>query len=181
MVMQLQAVQRAIGRPEDNIARQTEAQRRLLELAAAGADLPALTEAVAELTRIQVSALPEGQRPTTEQLEPAIEAQAAQLTAPWWRFFLSYDPRTALRRIDVPLLALNGSLDTQVPADENLAAIRAALAEGGNSDATIEELEGLNHLFQTAETGSPTEYASIEETFAPRALQMISGWINARW
>jgi len=180
MVMQLEATQRSIGRPEDNIARQTVAQRRLLELAASGAGLPEITEGVAELTRIQISAMPEDQRPATEQLEPGIEAQAAQLTLPWFRFFLTFDPRTALQRVNAPTLALNGALDTQVPAAENLEAIRAALEAGGNSDVTVQELEGLNHLFQTAETGSPGEYADIEETFSPRALQIMTEWILDR-
>lgn len=184
MVMQLEAVQRAIGRPEENIARQLVAQRRLLELAGAAADLPALTEAVAELARIQVAAMPEGQGRSTEDLtadlEPAIEAQAAQLMAPWWRFFINFDPRTALRRVRCPVLALNGSLDTQVPAAANLSAIGEALQEAGNPDVTIEELEGLNHLFQTARTGSVTEYADIEETFSPRALELITAWILER-
>ncbi len=180
MVMQLEATQRAIGRPEENIARQVVVQRRVLEAAAAGADLPEITEGVAELTRVQVSAMPQDQRPSSEQLEPGIEAQAAQLTLPWFRFFLNFDPRPTLRRVSVPTLALNGSLDTQVPAAANLAAIRQALEVGGNTDVTVRELAGLNHMFQTAETGSPTEYATIEETFSPRALEVITEWIRAR-
>ena len=124
--------------------------------------------------------MPEGQRPSAEELEPAIEAQARQLIAPWWRFFLTYDPRTALRRVMCPVLAINGSLDTQVPPGPNLGAIREALAEAGNGDVTVEELDGLNHLFQTATTGSPTEYAQIEETFAPAALDLITRWVLQR-
>jgi hypothetical protein len=58
--------------------------------------------------------------------------------------------------------------------------IREALAEAGNDDITVEELGGLNHLFQTATTGSPTEYGSIEETFAPAALDLITSWIHQR-
>jgi len=42
------------------------------------------------------------------------------------------------------------------------------------------ELDGLNHLFQTATTGAPSEYAQIEETMSPRALDLITGWIRAR-
>ena len=180
MVMQLAAVQRSIGRPQDNVEHQIEVQRRLLELAGEGADLPALTDVVAELTRIQISNVPEGQRPSTEELEPAIEAEARQLTAPWWRFFLTYDPRTALRQVRCPVLAINGSLDTQVPPGPNLGAIRNALAEAGNDDVTVEELDGLNHLFQTAATGSPAEYAQIEETFAPAVLDLITSWVRQK-
>jgi fermentation-respiration switch protein FrsA (DUF1100 family) len=72
-----------------------------------------------------------------------------------------------------------GEKDFQVPPRENLAAIRAALAAGGNRDATVEELPGLNHLFQTAESGSIAEYARIEETIAPAALDTMTRWITA--
>ena len=180
MVMQLAAVQRSIGRPEANVEQQMEAQRSLLELASEGAGLPALTDAVGALTRIQIANVPEAQRPSTAELEPAIEAQARQLRAPWWRFFLTFDPGTALRRVECPVLAMNGSLDTQVPAGPNLAAIGEALTAAGNNDVTLEDLEGLNHLFQTATTGSPAEYATIEETFAPAALDLITNWVLAR-
>lgn len=98
---------------------------------------------------------------------------------PWFRSFARYDPVPALARIRVPVLALNGSLDEQVVARENLAGIRAALS--GNPDATVRELAGLNHLFQTARTGSPGEYVDIEETFAPAALDLISDWIRSRF
>jgi len=38
-------------------------------------------------------------------------------------------------------------------------------------------MAGLNHLFQTAETGSPGEYGKIEETMSPDALEVIGDWI----
>jgi hypothetical protein len=180
MVMQLAAVQRSIGRPEANIERQIEVQRRLLALAAAGADREALREAVAELTAIQVAAMPAAQRPDPEELAPAIEAQAEQLMTPWWRFFLGHDPRQSLREVACPVLALNGSLDTQVPSEPNLQAIEAALRAGGNDELIVEELAGLNHLFQSARSGGPAEYAQIEETIAPAALERITAWILAR-
>jgi fermentation-respiration switch protein FrsA (DUF1100 family) len=79
-----------------------------------------------------------------------------------------------------PVLAINGSLDLQVNAKQNLPVIEKALKDGGNKDVTATELPGLNHLFQTAKTGSPTEYATIEETMSPLALKTISDWIVAR-
>ena len=81
--------------------------------------------------------------------------------------------------IGVPVLALDGSLDLQVPPKQDLAAIDAALNEGGNRDYRVVELPGLNHLFQSAKTGNPSEYASISETFSPTALEIIAEWINA--
>jgi hypothetical protein len=68
-----------------------------------------------------------------------------------------------------------GSKDVQVPPDQNLPALRAALA--GNPDATVVELPNLNHLFQTATTGSPNEYGQIAEHVSPVALDRLSDWI----
>ena len=103
----------------------------------------------------------------------------AQVGTRWFHYFLSYDPAPNLSRIRVPVLAINGSLDRQVPPVENLAEIAAATS--ANADVTTLELEGLNHLFQTAQTGAVGEYADIEETFAPSALAIVSDWIAERF
>ena len=90
------------------------------------------------------------------------------------------DPRENLVKVTCPVLAMNGEKDLQVPPKENLSRIERALKEGGNRDVTIVELPGLNHLFQTCTTGAPSEYATIEETFAPRALETMTTWIRKR-
>jgi len=112
--------------------------------------------------------------------EQEIDLQIETLTSPWFRSFLTLDPEDYISRVKCPLLAINGSLDLQVPARENLQAIEKALIFGGNADYTVEELPGLNHLFQTATTGSPTEYARIEETIAPAALEKIIEWMTVK-
>lgn len=109
----------------------------------------------------------------------AVEAQLAQVVSPWFRYFLIYDPRPTLAAVKVPVLALAGSLDLQVPAEENIAALRETLEKAGHQDHTLLILPGLNHLFQEAETGAPGEYARIEQTFAPVALETITDWILA--
>jgi dienelactone hydrolase len=103
------------------------------------------------------------------------EAQAAQLDSPWFRNFLAYDPAPTLERLRIPVLALIGSKDVQVPPDQNLPPLRAALAH--DRRATVEEMAGLNHLFQPAITGAPAEYAQIGTTIAPAALDTITTWI----
>ncbi len=95
----------------------------------------------------------------------AIEETVAAFTDPWLRYFLAYKPQPALEALAIPVLALIGNLDQQVSAELNIPALEAALA--GNSDATVTELDGLNHLFQTATTGAVSEYGRIEETFDP--------------
>lgn len=106
-----------------------------------------------------------------------LKPQAKMMTSPWFRFFLDYDPIPALKKTKCPVLALNGDKDLQIASKENLAQIEKALREGGNKDFETHEFPGLNHLFQHAPTGSPTEYGGIEETFAPEALASVSDWI----
>jgi len=103
------------------------------------------------------------------------KANLDQLTSPWMRHMLGYDPVPALRKVKVPVLALNGSLDLQVPPKEDLAGIKDALRD--DKDVTVIELPKLNHLFQSANTGAPFEYGRIEETIAPVALDTIGDWV----
>ncbi|PSQ97894.1 MAG: hypothetical protein BRD55_00365 [Bacteroidetes bacterium SW_9_63_38] len=110
--------------------------------------------------------------------EQAINSEVERLMDPWLRFFVTHDPRPTLRTVDVPVLALAGSKDQQVAPDTNQAAIAEALNADDNSDVTVRTLKGLNHLFQTAETGAPDEYGQIEETFAPKAIEIIATWIE---
>jgi len=98
------------------------------------------------------------------------------LTSAWMRYFLGYDPVPTLRRVSVPVLALNGSLDLQVPPKEDLEIIKDALRN--DADVTLMELPKLNHLFQSASTGTPAEYGTIEETFNAAALTILGDWVS---
>lgn len=109
--------------------------------------------------------------------EMQIGAQVKVITSPWYRYFLTYDPATALRKLTCPVLVLSGEKDLQVPPAQNLPAIRKALGEAGNKHAEVVEFIGLNHLFQTATTGSPAEYGEIEETISPLVLDKIATWV----
>ena len=109
--------------------------------------------------------------------ERFIQTQVMTLTSPWMRFFIKYDPATALTSVKCPVLAINGEKDLQVPAKTNLDAIKMNLEKGKNKDVTIKSFPNLNHLFQECTTGSPDEYAKIEQTFAPVALNEITNWL----
>ncbi len=96
----------------------------------------------------------------------------------WMRTFLRFNPADYLVQVTCPVLALNGTLDLQVPYEENLASIKNALTAGGNEHYKVMPMEGLNHLFQHAKKGLPKEYGKITETFAPEALTIIGDWIS---
>ncbi|UCD52693.1 MAG: alpha/beta fold hydrolase, partial [Phycisphaerales bacterium] len=122
-----------------------------------------------------VAQLSEDQRRKV-QLESLDTFDFGWMLSPGFRSILRYDAKEPLMKIKSRVLALNGAKDAQMPA-ENLTAIGAALAAGGNHDYVSKELPGLNHLFQTATTGSPAEYTQIEETMSPTALNIVSDWI----
>lgn len=105
------------------------------------------------------------------------DAQIKQVLNPWWRYILAMDNKTILMKVKCPVLAIYGELDQQVIPDKNIPVIEEALKEGGNKNITVKKLPGLNHLFQTAQTGLEYEYTRIEETISPRALHLISDWI----
>jgi len=106
------------------------------------------------------------------------EGSLQALTSPWYRYFIAHDPGPALRALKVPVLALLGGKDVQVTASQNAPALREALR--GNPHARVVELPNLNHLFQTAITGSVDEYGKIEETISPGALKIIGDWMLDR-
>ena len=109
-----------------------------------------------------------------------VKLQVAQVTNPWMHYFIKYDPSPALEKVKCPVLALGGEKDLQVSSKENLEAIKNALTKGGNNKVTIKELPNLNHLFQESNTGIPNEYATIEQTFSPIALNEILKWIKVQ-
>jgi len=113
------------------------------------------------------------------QLRWEREAERNQLRSPWLRTALALDPVPYLEKVRVPVLAVSGERDIQI-SKENLALIERALSRGKNRDATIKLVSGVNHLFQHCVTGLPGEYATIEETFAPEALQLVTDWTAAR-
>ena len=111
-------------------------------------------------------------------LDPVVEGRINIMNSPWFRYSLKYDPAVALRKVKCPVLAIYGEKDLQVSPKQNLPIIRRALEESGNKNFEVDELPGLNHLFQTAETGAPREYEEIEETMSPLALEKIANWIS---
>ena len=128
---------------------------------------------IAKSKEIPKYIIPEG-----KSINEVIDVQLSQLMSPWMLNFIRYNPALALEKVTCSVLALNGDKDLQVDSKVNLLAIENALKKGGNKLFTTKELPGLNHLFQECKTGSPSEYAEIEQTISPLALDTIANWIK---
>jgi fermentation-respiration switch protein FrsA (DUF1100 family) len=183
LYLQAAAILKVGGADAELLAKQKAIQERIFALIRREKDnavaekkiRDALDEYLSKLTR-------EEKKQGLESLTgpSGVDAQVRMAVSPWFRHFLDYDPRPALRQVTCPVLALNGTKDVQVPAEVNLKAIAAALKEAGNKDVTTMQLPDLNHLFQTCKTGAVAEYGAIEETLAPAALETIADWISKR-
>jgi hypothetical protein len=165
MLRQAAAIMKASGASDEAIAANTSLQKQVFAILREETSMARVAE--------RVGAIPAGSK-------EASAALVKQTASPWMRFFVIHDPAPVLARVRCPVLAITGELDLQVVPAQNLPAIGAALTQGGNQDHTVLELPGLNHLLQPAKTGLPAEYAQIEVTMAPAALDTVTAWLQQR-
>lgn len=181
LALQGKLIGKAAGQSDAEVERSAAVRQKMIDMAMASENIPALRN---DLTHYLIR---ETENRNSQNLVPEgidthqyIKSQTDFMATPWMVYFLRHDPAKVLKKVTCPVLAINGSKDLQVPSKENLSAIGKALKEGGNTKVTLKELSGLNHLFQESETGSPIEYSTIEQTFSPIALEVISDWISDR-
>ena len=113
-------------------------------------------------------------------LAPATaQARASQLTSPWYRALLAFDPQAQLAKVNCPALLLHGTADVQVPAAINLPALEKGFK--GNKLATTQQLDGVTHDFEPA----AGEHALLAgnapaATTAEEALEAVGTWVAKR-
>jgi len=170
-------ISRVMGVSEEDIAKNRQFNEKIFSLIKEEKDEKIIEEKLRQMFMGDWAELNEEEKSKIGDPEEYLKVQLQSLLSPWLKFFLTYDPKPTLSKVKCPVLAINGEKDLQVPPKENLSAIEEALIAGGNKNFTVKELAGLNHLFQTAQTGLPTEYAKIEETISPVALKIVGDWI----
>jgi hypothetical protein len=167
MYLQAELIAKAAGAPDAAIAQNRTVQEMIFKAARSDQDETAALEAF----RV------DWQKAHGSAPNEVLESQLKSVLAPEIRSFAFYDPAESLRKVKVPVLAMNGSRDLQVPPEQNLPAIKAALTAAGNKDFETVELPGLNHLFQTCQKCTVGEYGTLEETFSPKALAVMGDWL----
>jgi hypothetical protein len=178
-LMQSQEISRSKGASEEAIQKKTKMNERLFQVFK---NQENAQMAEKEMKRIIVDSLAQMSDSEKKELNVSEQSLIQDMKGyladyPWARFILDYNPAHDLQNVHCSVLALIGDKDTQVPADVNLSAIESALRKAGNKNYEIKKLPGLNHLFQTAQTGHPREYGKSEETISPGVLQMLGDWI----
>lgn len=158
LIMQNRQAMSAIGLPKETVDSYCNSISKALDEIASGK----------KASEININDVPVVLKPiTTKALQ--------QADTPYIRHFLTIDVGKQLPKIKCPVLALNGTKDTQVDCDANTTRIEKGLA---NCKHSIKKIDGVNHLFQHCNTGIVTEYQQIEETIAPEVLQEVAKWIK---
>ena len=178
---QLVEILKADGATQEQIEQAQAQQELVLRAVATGKGWDEVEAAVRETVRQRIEALSEASRNAIGDIDRyfdiIIQEQMKSAKSPWLRFFVEYDPVPALAGLTVPVLALYGELDTQVPVELNATAFSEIVTGAGNLDYTVATLAQANHLFQEALTGSISEYAELKPEFIPGFLESISEWI----
>jgi hypothetical protein len=168
---------KTIARMPGGSERAAALNRKLQEAIFAALKRGAAEKELREALKTFAATMSDEDRAAAPMLIAAGEKQIPGMLTPIFRSLLTFDPAPALAKVKCPVLAMFGERDSQVPPPLNLPPLAGALESSGNRDYSIVKLPALNHLFQTSKTGLVTEYAAIEETFAPAALDVISSWI----
>lgn len=166
VVDQIEPVGRAEGSPIEAIEASRKMMRKVVALLRDGKDLSSIE---ADLTATCAPACKAG--------DATITAMRRQLETPWFRAFVALDPAPFLSKVTVPVLAISGGLDVQVPGDKNLPLLRKISAHKKGT-FVIEEIEGMNHLLQQAKTGAVSEYAKLAKTLEPKVPARILAWMG---
>jgi len=181
---QVGAIALASGATEEETKAAVALEERVIAAVLTGEGMNQVKSELVEQYRDAAEEMTEEQRKALGDVDAwanrVVQAQLDQMAIPWMTFFLTHDPAATLEKVDVPVLALFGGKDAQVPAEMNETAMKAALAKGGNTDVTTKVFPEANHLFQAAGTGSPNEYTELEPEFLPGFLDTISEWILAQ-
>ncbi|MBE0424362.1 MAG: alpha/beta fold hydrolase [Lutibacter sp.] len=180
LLLQQELIGKAAGMPNEVLQKAHKVNKGAFELVKKSTNTPQLKTDLTTYLKQALAADPNAAKIAGMSEDDYIKLQVNQIASPWMQYFIKYDPAIALEKVNCPVLALNGEKDLQVPPKENLEAIKNALAKGGNKNVTTKVLPNLNHLFQESETGSPSEYALIEQTFSPLALTEILNWLQIR-
>lgn len=172
--IQTEAMGQARGASDAEIQKILTLQRQVSTAARLGRVTEDLTREIREQVTKQLEKLPENQRPPVDAF---VQAELDRILSPNFRYLLDYNPHEVLKAVKCSTLAVFGGMDTAVPAEVNLAAMKEAYQDGGNTDLTIKVIPKANHVFMEADTGTPEEIPQLRKEFVPGFLDMVAEWV----
>ncbi len=176
LLLQDRLISQSLGESESNIALAERINAQSYAIANDSVSMDIIKENLRVHIKNTYKDNPSLGKPETMSEDEFIDREIKFYTDNWTQFYIRYDPKRTLEKLDIPLLALFGSKDLQVPPMENAQLLERLAKDKRNIQINI--ISNLNHLFQECDTGSPREYKRIEQTVSPIALDIIANWIN---
>lgn len=178
LLMQQELIGKVSGVEQSEIDKMITLNKQAFDIVNETTNQDTLEVRLKQFIKTSLNEIPTEDMPEGMSEDDFIHTLVDQITSPWMQYFIRLDPSIALQKVDVPVLAINGANDIQVPSKINLDAIEKAIRKGGNSEITVIEMPGLNHLFQESATGDINEYAKIEQTISTEVLEQITIWLK---
>ena len=102
-------------------------------------------------------------------------SRATDLTSPWCRHYLGFDPQPGLAEVKCPALLLHGTDDHEA-SPANLVALEKGLKT--NKQVTTRLLPGVNHWFQTPVAELlPNADGTVDTLISPLLLDTLRDWL----
>ena len=95
--------------------------------------------------------------------EPIPPNYRRQADTTWFRSFLVFDPVKPLKKLEQPVLILQGDRYRQVPIRHAQILMSAATARKKDPGSKVVIAEGVNHLLAQAVTGEVDEYPALQD------------------
>lgn len=165
------------GMTDEQVRVMADLQERLAT-AAMGDDDAALRSAAEEIVRYGLPLRAPGMQVNDQIVAQAIAATVGPFKETWMAHFLRHDPGADLATAKVPVLAVFGGRDLQVHPALNAGPASEALSRAGVAGSRVVVLPLVNHLFQVATTGVPTEYGTLTGEMGPELSSMVADWLD---
>jgi pimeloyl-ACP methyl ester carboxylesterase len=172
--IQAQAMAAVQGTDESELRKMQLLQERIYKAARSGEIDETLKSEIRKQVVERLERFPENQRPP---VDPFVQSQIENILSPAFCYLLDFDPRRVLGKIECPVLAIYGGLDTTVPAKPNQKALESIFRDNDRAELSIRLIPKANHFYMEAKTGTPEEISQLEKEFAPGFLEAVSEWI----
>ena len=180
LMRQTELLARAQKVDEKYISKSAKQSRALYDIILTEKDEVKMRSDATSLLKAELLKEPEVKNMPNDGVEKSIANKVTQITSPWIVNFIRYNPKDDLTKLKTPMLFMVGEKDYQVPAEPNVAALKAIIEKGKKKNITIKVIPGANHLFQQCKECTVSEYGKLEETFSTEALQLMAEWIKKR-
>jgi len=178
---QSRVIQKIEGESEEDINSYLEYLNRAINCLETDSGWDELESDLKADMRKSIEEMSEEERNSITDVEEYINSNAKNyiksFRSEWMKYFLKFDPSEALKNTKCSVLALFGELDLQVLVSQNFEPMRKILSGRGDIEYEVKIFEKANHLFQEADTGSPSEYSKLKKEFLPGFMDYITNWI----